>query len=38
MPLNIYINILGVDEFKVQRFRPFLPQLTLEESEQAEIS
>lgn len=30
--------IPGVDEFKVHRFQPFLTQLTLEGSEQVEIS
>lgn len=38
MPIKICIYIVGVDEFKVQRFKPFLTQLTLERSEQVEIS
>jgi len=34
----IYIYILGLNDFKVQRFKPFLTQLMLEDSEQVEIS
>lgn len=34
----VYTYILRMDEFKIQRFKPFLSQLTLEASEQVEIS